>query len=87
MEVDFVIEHEGALMPVEVKAAARPRLSDTDGLKAFLDEYPDSARHGILVHTGDAVEALSPRIWGVPLSLALGVTHGMAAGANHLRAT
>jgi hypothetical protein len=60
--VDFVIEHEGLLMPVEIKATGRPRLRDTDGLNAFLDEYSDSAPHGILVHTGDSVEALSPRI-------------------------
>jgi predicted AAA+ superfamily ATPase len=71
-EVDFVIEHEGLLMPVEIKATGRARLGDTNGLNAFLDEYSDSAPHGILVHTGDTVEALSPRIWAVPLSLALG---------------
>jgi hypothetical protein len=71
-EVDFVIEREGSLMPIEVKAAGRPRLDDTEGLNAFLDEYPDAARHGILIHTGDVIERLSPRIWAVPLSLALG---------------
>ena len=86
-EVDFVIEQESVLMPVEVKAAGRPRLRDTDGLNAFLDEYPDSAAHGILVHTGDAVEALSPRIWAVPLSLALGVAGGTAADTNQVTAS
>jgi hypothetical protein len=81
-EVDFVIEREGLLMPVEVKAAGRPRLSDTSGLNAFLDEYPESAPHGLLLHTGDAVEALSPRIWAIPLSVALGITDGSAGNSN-----
>jgi len=70
-------------MPVEVKAAGGPRLRDTDGLNPFLDEYPDSAPHGILVHTGNIVEALSPRLWAVPLSLALGVAGGTAGDADH----
>ena len=72
-EVDFVVEQEGRLVPIEVKTAGRPRLDDTDGLNAFLDEYPDAARHGLLIHTGDACEPLSKRIWAVPLSLVLGV--------------
>lgn len=72
-EVDFVIEREGRLMPVEIKTAVRPRLADTDGLNTFLDEYPDHAPHGILIHTGDTVERLTPRIWAIPLAVALGV--------------
>jgi hypothetical protein len=39
-----------------------------------------AARHGILVHTGDTLERLSPRIWAVPVSLVLGV-----AGNNDRR--
>jgi predicted AAA+ superfamily ATPase len=72
-EVDFVVESEGRLVPIEVKASSRARLSDTEGLNAFLDEYPDAAPHGILIHAGDRVERLSSRVWGIPLSVALGV--------------
>ena len=79
-ETDFVIEREGRLTPIEVKTASRPRLADTDGLNAFLDEYPDAASHGLLIHAGDTVERLSPRIWAVPLSLALGVPGERAGG-------
>ena len=78
-EVDFVIEHEGRLTPLEVKTTSRPRLDDTDGLKAFLDEYPAAATHGILLHTGDTVERLSPRIWAVPLALALGIAKDLSS--------
>jgi predicted AAA+ superfamily ATPase len=72
-EVDFVIESEGRLTPVEVKAASRPRLGDTVGLNAFLDEYPDAAAHGLLIHAGEEFGPLSPRVWAIPLALALGV--------------
>jgi predicted AAA+ superfamily ATPase len=85
-EVDFVIEREGRLMPIEVKTALRPRLDDTDGLNAFLDEYPAAAPHGILIHAGDTVERLSPRVWAIPLSLALGVAGDrVAAGKDRDR--
>jgi predicted AAA+ superfamily ATPase len=80
-EVDFVIESEGRLTPVEVKSTKRPRLDDTDGLNAFLDEYPDAARHGLLIHTGDVIEPMSPRIWAIPLALALGVAGDNSADA------
>ena len=73
-KVDFVIELEGRLTPIEVKTSSRPRLDDTHGLNAFLDEYPDSAAHGILIYAGDTVERLTPRIWAIPLSLALGAS-------------
>ncbi|MGA2260331.1 MAG: DUF4143 domain-containing protein [Acidobacteriota bacterium] len=86
-EVDFVIERQGRLTPIEVKTASRPRLDDTDGLNAFLDEYPDAAPHGILSHTGDIVERLSPRIWAVPLSLAVGVADDSVAAAKEREPT
>ena len=59
-EVDFVIETEGSLLPVEVKATKRPRLRDARHLKAFRDEYGASARAGLLLHAGSTLEG-SPR--------------------------
>jgi len=78
-EVDFVIEHEGGLTPVEVKTSKRPHLADTAGLNAFLDEYPGAAAHGLLVHTGDEFARMTPRIWAIPLALALGVGEDIEA--------
>lgn len=72
-EVDFVIEHNGLLTPIEVKTSSRARLDDVSGLVAFLDEYPEAAPHAILLYTGQTVERLADRIWAVPLSLALGM--------------
>jgi predicted AAA+ superfamily ATPase len=72
-EVDFVIEAGDALLPVEVKTSRRARLEDTHSLRAFLDDYPGQARHGILVYAGERVERLTGKIWAVPFSLALGL--------------
>lgn len=65
-EVDLVIEDGGRLLPIEVKAAARPRLSDAAHLRAFRAEYGKSARAGLLLHTGTTLEWLTPDVLAVP---------------------
>ena len=65
-EVDFVIETGDRLLPVEVKATARPRLRDAGHLRAFHAEYGDRARAGLLLHTGTAVEWLAPNVLAAP---------------------
>lgn len=65
-EVDFVIEAGGRLLPIEVKAGARPRLADTAPLRSFRQEYGKKARAGLLLHTGGAIEWLAPDVLAVP---------------------
>lgn len=65
-EVDFVIEADDRLLPIEIKAATQPRLRDTARLRSFRKEYGDQARAGLLVHTGDAVEWLAPDVLAAP---------------------
>lgn len=65
-EVDFVIEAEGKLLPVEVKATARPRLADCAHLRTFRSEYGKKARAGLLLHTGSTLEWLAPDVLAVP---------------------
>ncbi len=65
-EVDFVIEAGGQLLPVEVKASARPRLPDATGLRLFRAEYGDQARAGLLLHTGHMLEWLAPDVLAAP---------------------
>lgn len=65
-EVDFVIEADRRLLPVEVKATAHPRLRDARGLLAFRDAYGESARRGLLLHTGDELRWLSGEVLAVP---------------------
>lgn len=65
-EVDFVIETGRRLLPIEVKATARPRLRDAAHLRAFRREYGKTARAGLLLHTGDTLEWLAPDVLAVP---------------------
>ena len=65
-EVDFVIEAEGKLLPIEVKATARPRLADCTHLRTFRSEYGKKARAGLLLHTGSTLEWLAPDVLAVP---------------------
>jgi uncharacterized protein len=65
-EVDFVIETGGKLLPVEVKASARPRLTDAVNLRTFRAEYGKKARAGLLLHTGSMLEWLAPDVLAAP---------------------
>jgi predicted AAA+ superfamily ATPase len=65
-EVDFVIEAGSRLLPIEVKAGARPRLSDAANLRTFRSEYGKKARAGLLLHTGGTLEWLAPDVLAVP---------------------
>ena len=65
-EVDFVIESDGRLLPVEVKATAHPRPRDARGLLAFRDQYGDASRYGLLLHTGESLRWLSGEVLAAP---------------------
>ena len=65
-EVDFVIEVDGSVLPIEVKATRRPRLGDTAGLRAFRAEYHRTTRAGLLLHGGDSVEWITPGVLAAP---------------------
>lgn len=65
-EVDFVVETGGRLLPIEIKATSRPRLSDAAHLRTFRDEYGGKTRAGLLLHTGDKTEWLAPDVLAVP---------------------
>jgi len=65
-EVDFVIEHQRQLLPIEIKSTARPGHRDVQHLKTFRDEYPDKARGALLIHTGDEVFWIGKDILAAP---------------------
>jgi len=65
-EVDFVIETARTLLPIEVKASPRATTSDIKGLEAFLDEYSDFAKAGLLLYDGSEIMPLSRRVLAAP---------------------
>lgn len=67
-EVDFVIEAERRLLPIEVKSTMRPTPRDARGLVAFLEEYPRVASFGVVAHPGDECRLLGQNVIAVPLA-------------------
>ena len=65
-EVDLVIEAGGRLLPVEIKANGRPRLTDAKHLRTFRAEYGKKARPGLLLHAGSTLEWLAADVLAVP---------------------
>ena len=65
-EVDLVIESGARLLPIEIKASTRPRLSDARHLRSFRAEYGKKARAALLLHTGTTLEWLAPDVLAVP---------------------
>lgn len=65
-EVDFVLETPHRVLPIEVKATSRPGTGDARSLELFLDEYPDRAPAGLLMHSGRETYWLTRRVLAVP---------------------
>jgi hypothetical protein len=65
-DVDFIVEAGGKLLPIEVKATARPRLADARHLRSFRAEHGRKALAGLLLHTGTTLEWLTPDVLAVP---------------------
>lgn len=65
-EVDLVVERGPELLAIEVKATTRPRAADTAHLRTFRDEYGEAVRGCLLLHAGDTIEWLGPRILAAP---------------------
>ena len=67
LEVDFVVEHEGRLIPIEVKLSATPKRAMADGIVAFQKDYADRVAPGYVVHPGELQLPLGPNITALPL--------------------
>ena len=65
-EVDFVIEWQGRLLPIEVKSTERPRLADAENLRMFRDEYRKQALPGLVLHAGTEITWLADGILACP---------------------
>jgi predicted AAA+ superfamily ATPase len=64
-EVDWVIEHEGRFVAVEVKWTDRPRPGDARHLEKFLSEYASAVAGFIVCQTPRPLE-ITERVMAVP---------------------
>ena len=65
-EIDFIIEREGKLTPLELKWTDNPSLTDARHLLAFLGEHPKQAKRGYLVCRCQAPLQLHDKVTALP---------------------
>jgi predicted AAA+ superfamily ATPase len=65
-EVDFILEQDGKIIPIEVKWTENPSLKDARHLKAFIAEHPSRCDQGYIVSRCPYVLALDDRITAIP---------------------
>lgn len=68
-EVDVVVEnHDGAVVGIEVKAAATVGASDFRGLRKLADACGDEFRLGVVLYDGEQVVPFGERMYAAPVS-------------------
>lgn len=71
-EVDLVLERDGRLFPVEVKAGTHPSKRDTRGLRAFRETYGEErVAPGLVIHAGHDTYRLDRHTVALPWRTAL----------------
>lgn len=65
-EVDWILEHHGRHVPIEVKWTDRPVVADARHVATFLAEYPGKSRAGFVVCRSPRALALSDEITAIP---------------------
>jgi hypothetical protein len=85
IEVDVVIENPlGALVGVEVKAAATVQASDFRGLKQLASLAGEQFRLGVILYDGTQTLPMGDRLWAAPISTLWGKDSGQRALNNDL---
>lgn len=67
-EVDIIVEDQGRLIPIEVKATSTPRPSMADGIIAFQKDLGMRVDNGYVVHLGDTMLPLKPHVSALPFA-------------------
>lgn len=68
-EVDLVIEKDGLLFPIEIKASSQARPSDARSIHVFQQNVGASAQPGLVIYAGSDVLRLSRECVAVPFDL------------------
>jgi len=68
IEVDFLLERNGNLIPIEVKSSATPRPEMAAPIVMLRKDLPRRVQLGYVVHTGDVLLPLEPDVVAIPFS-------------------
>ena len=66
--MDFVVDLDRILIPIEVKVSATPRPAMVNSIKIFQNDYGNHAGHGYVVHPGDMNLPLGEKIDALPFA-------------------
>jgi len=66
VEVDFIIDLGGKLIPIEVKLSATPIPSMARGIMSFRKDFEKKTREGYVVHPGDVLLPLGGQVTALP---------------------
>ncbi|MDW7773862.1 MAG: ATP-binding protein [Desulfobulbaceae bacterium] len=70
VEVDLILEINGTLFPIEIKAKSHPNRKDIQGFKALRDCFPREKIHdGLLICSIEEPRKLSDNVLAIPWSL------------------
>ena len=67
-EIDFIVKQLDTIIPVEVKSSNTLTFRDTQSIRYFFQNHPESQR-GLIVYTGTKVYPIASNIYAVPWSL------------------
>ncbi len=67
VEVDFVLEHKGQVVGIEVKASASVKSDDFTGLKRLKQTAGDAFMCGIILHDGERIQRAGERLFAMPV--------------------
>ena len=67
IEVDILVEEQGTLHPIEVKATATPRPSMASGVTSLYKDLGHQVSKGYVVHMGELTLPLAPKVEAIPL--------------------
>lgn len=68
-EIDFIIESDSGLVPIEVKLSATPRYAMASNITNFQRDLPDESTQGFVVHPGSVQSPLADGVRSLPFSL------------------
>jgi predicted AAA+ superfamily ATPase len=68
LEVDFIVEEHGRLIPVETKLSATPRTGMASGIRALRKDMGDKVASGYIIHPGDIRLPLGPDVIALPFA-------------------
>ena len=68
-EIDFIVESDVGLVPIEVKLSATPRHAMASNITKFQRDLPDTSTQGFVVHPGSVQSPLAQGVRSLPFLL------------------